>query len=107
MPFIGWFVAAITTLVGDLVTFFGKKWALRIAFFTAFSVLTVAFVTLLVSFVQGLTFVYPDSYVLAGFRLLPDNTALCLSAYISAAISKWIYELKYSFLARWLDSGGF
>lgn len=108
MPFIAWFVGAITQFAAYLTTYLGQRWAVRTAVLAGLVALTAAFTAGLAGLVAGIQLATVDnSWFKYGLSLMPSNTIPCISAYISAAVMRYIYDKQYSFYSRWMDGGGF
>lgn len=84
-------------LVQSVVGFFGLQIATRTLMaataIAATIALTLALASLLTSLITGITSSLSDSWLLQGFGfLLPWNTSLCVSAYVSARVGKWMHD---------------
>jgi len=95
--------------MGVLITFLGKifdallefftkrltkKLAVRAVFATLVVGLMASFIALLQGLLAALVFALPEEYGGILRNVVPANTALCLSAVVTANIARRIYDLK-------------
>lgn len=85
-------------MTGTVLGYFGAEVAKRTAFYVLASVATVAifvaFASLCTAAITGFTSGLQDQWLIAGAGLLlPWNTSLCLSAYMSASFAKWMVRI--------------
>jgi hypothetical protein len=99
MPFfinaiIAFLSSAFTVLIAFLIKFFTKKVAVRIAAGVLFMGLLVAFMAAVTAIIVTLTYSLPPEVVLVAGWVVPSNASICVSAYYSAVVARWVYDLR-------------
>ncbi len=91
IPFLAGIIGSVIT---HLVTFFGKYFTKKVAAVAAVIVvvgtLTGGFIAIIEGLLSGIRYAMPA----AGnwYVFIPDNFSACISAIITAEISRWVYD---------------
>lgn len=75
-----------------LVYFIGKNAAKVVAGVSLTMILTGIFIAALYAILSGLSYVAPDSLIIAWGWFMPSNATGCLSAYGAMYLAKFIYQ---------------
>lgn len=95
---IPWLAGVLGSIVTSVTAFFATRVAGRVA-------AVLGWITLYISMLAALSLVFvglaktihysmPDSLAVGIYMFLPSNLELCLSVYISARVSLWVYFQK-------------
>lgn len=103
--FIPWLAGVFGSIVAWFTTWLAKRWALRAAIITSIIAITVAFTLTINGIIAGIVYAAPSGWYKVGLSLLPTNYTGCLGAYVAAHVTRWVYDYKMGFMARWLDAG--
>lgn len=104
---VGFLAGFLGNLFASAVDFFtkkvGKKIAVRIVFGTVVVGMMITFIGVCQALIASLSFVLPTEYSMILVNIVPDNTSTCLSAVITANVSRRLYDLKVKASSRtWL-----
>lgn len=94
------FIAAFFIgLFGDLIGFFarhlGKRFSIGAAAAASFVGLTLLLFTAIKLVTLGLVYSVSDQWLLMGFHLLlPANAETCISAYLAAQVTAFLYRMN-------------
>lgn len=86
------FVGLVSAVLSYVGAHLAKKTVFALAAVAAALSLTAAFVFVIKGLLAGMSLVLPDWAVVGAAMFLPSNTALCISALISARVARWIYD---------------
>jgi len=88
--------AWLGSLFGSLAAFFAKwftkRVALTLAAVAAILSVTSLFVAAITALINTLIESVPSWVIIGGSWVLPDNVNVCIAAYASAVVLKWIYD---------------
>ena len=98
---LGLLSSLFTGLVTFATTYLTKKFAFTFAAMTLFIGLTVSMLAALQALISGIHLAMPDEMNLAIGWFMPSNLPLCLAAYYSAVVARYIYDLKTKIVKSW------